>query len=378
MDGTQIPRTYDVGSSPRVVESVLDVLRSHLPASWSVDVEMETARPSGGWRPDATVAISAPDGRRTAWLLVDYRSEITPRVAADVGVRMRAYLQQNPEADGLVIAPWGSRRTRDVLRDLGIGFIDSTGNVDLALDEPALVVRVEGAAENPVSRPATPSLRGPKAWALMKTMVEVTPPYGVRDLAGAVGIDPGYTSRMLKALEEERLVFRERRGPVTAVDWRALLTQLTAAYSLLDANETSTWIARGAICDLPATMAASQLETRWAITGSLGASLIAPVAAPAMAVVYGDDPIEIIETLGLLPADSGANVVLARPYDDSAYARGWEADGASYVSVAQLAADCLTGVGRMPAEGAALIEWMGDNEDRWQAPNFDASPIPLR
>jgi len=239
-------------------------------------------------------------------------------------------------------------------------------------------VRVDGAEKNPAPRPqGSPSLRGPKAWALLKTMIEVTPPYGVRELAAAVGTDPGYTSRVLKALEEERLVFRERRGPVTEVDWPALLTQLTSTYRLLDANSTSTWVAPGVVRDLPAVLAASQLETRWAVTGSLGANLLAPVAAPAVAVVYADDPAEIAETLGLLPADVGANVILARPYDAAAYARSWNTDEVTYVSVTQLAADCLTGIGRMPAEGQALVEWMRTNEGRWRADDFDTSPNPL-
>jgi len=365
-------------SARRIIESAVQVLRAQLPSSWSVDVELQPRPPRGAWRPDAAISVEAPGGGRGARLIVGYEPEITPKIAAEVAARLRSYLSENPDGQGLVVAPWGSRRTREVLRRLGVGFMDPTGNVDLVLDEPGLVVRVDGAEQNPTPKqPASPSLRGRKAWALLKTMIEVRPPYGVRVLAAAVGTDPGYTSRVLKALEEERLVFRERRGPVTEVDWPALLTQLTSTYRLLDANSTSTWVAPGVVRDLPAVVAASQLETRWAVTGSLGANLVAPVAAPAVAVVYADDPAEIAETLGLLPADVGANVILARPYDAAAYARSWNADEVTYVSVTQLAADCLTGIGRMPAEGQALVEWMRTNEGRWRADDFDTSPNPL-
>ncbi len=365
-------------SARRIIESAFEVLRAQLPSSWSVDVEMQPRPPRGAWRPDATITVEAPGGGREARLIVGYEPEITPKIAAEVAARLRSYLSENPDGQGLVVAPWGSRRTRGVLRRLGVGFMDPTGNVDLVLDEPGLVVRVDGAEQNPAPKqPASPSLRGPKAWALLKTMIEVRPPYGVRVLAAAVGTDPGYTSRVLKVLEEERLAFRERRGPVTEVDWPGLLTQLTSTYRLLDANATSTWIAPGVVRDLPAALAASQLETRWAVTGSLGANLLAPVAAPAVAVIYADDPAEIAETLGLLPADVGANVILARPYDAAAYARSWNADEVTYVSAAQLAADCLTGIGRMPAEGQALVEWMRANEGRWRADDFAGSPNPL-
>lgn len=378
MTNTLASASNETTSARRTIESAVEGLRAQLPPSWSVDLERQPARPRGVWCPDAVVTVEAPRSRRPARLIVTYEPEITPKRAAVTAEQLRSYLSENPGTQGLVVAPWGSPRTREVLRQLGIGFVDPTGNIDLVLDEPGLVIRVEGADRNPVwKRPVSPSLRGPKAWALMKTMIEVAPPYGVRELAAAVGTDPGYTSRVLKALEEERLILRERRGPVTEVDWPALLTQITRTYSLLDANETSTWIARGTVRDLPATLAASQLETRWAVTGSLGANLVASVAAPALAVVYGDDPDEIAETLGLLPADVGANVILARPYDDAAFARSWEVDETRYVSVTQLAADCLTGIGRMPAEGEALVEWMRANEGRWRAPDFDTSPNPL-
>lgn len=330
-------------------------------------------------RADAVITVRAPGARRGARVLVEVKANVTPRLAVEAAQQLKMYLDQYGASVGLLITPWGSHRTREVLRELGIGFVDPTGNIDLVLGEPGLVVRVEGASENPEGRPASsPGLRGPKAWALIKTLIEVMPPYGIRELAAAVGTDPGYTSRVVAALEEERLVFRSRRrGPIDEVDWSGLLFQITASYGVLDSNETSTWIARTAIRALPEKLASARLETRWAVTGSLGANLVAPVAAPATAIIYADDPPEVADTLSLLPAEPGANVVLARPYDEAALARSWVNGGARFVSVTQLAADCLTGMGRMPAEGQALVEWMRANEPRWRAEAFDSSPTPL-
>jgi hypothetical protein len=364
-------RTAEADSVESLIARSVERLREWLPPSWSLTLELEPALPDVASRPDGVIALTTLSSKKPTFLVVECKSDITPRVAADAANQLRTYLSQVPDAVGVVVAPWGSRRTREVLRDSGVGFIDPTGNIDLVVEEPGLVIRVQGAEENPMGkRPTSPNLRGPKAWSLMKTLIEVRPPYGVRDLAGAVDTDPGYTSRVIGALEDERLVFRTRRGPITEVDWRGLLTQLTSTYRLLDSNTTSTWIARSSIRGLPAKLAELKPETRWAITGSLGANVLAPVAAPAMAVIYADDPSEIAETLNLLPADAGADVVLAWPYGAAAMARTWAVEGVDYVSVAQLAADCLTGMGRMPAEGEALVEWMAVDEDRWRASNF--------
>ena len=47
--------------------------------------------------------------------------------------------------------------------------------------------------------------------------------------------------------------------------------------------------------------------------------------------------------------------------------RTHDQEGVRYVAVSQEAVDCLTGTGRMPAEGEALIAWMVDNEQTWRA-----------
>ena len=97
-----------------------------------------------------------------------------------------------------------------------------------------------------------------------------------------------------------------------------------------------------------------------------------PVAAPEMAIVYTDDPERLAKAARLLPAKTGANVVLAEPYDPIVFSRCREANGVRSVSIAQAAIDCLTGPGRMPAEGEALLAWMRRNESRWRASSLSA------
>jgi hypothetical protein len=40
--------------------------------------------------------------------------------------------------------------------------------------------------------------------------------------------------------------------------------------------------------------------------------------------------------------------------------------GVTYVAPSQVVVDCLTGTGRMPAEGEALMSWMTENESSWR------------
>jgi hypothetical protein len=271
----------------------------------------------------------------------------------------------------VVVAPWLSPRTRELLVDGGVGFVDLTGNIDVRDPGSGFFLSAVGAERDPNPAPRRgPSLKGARAVALMRTLVEVTPPYTAGDLATALDLDDGYVSRALQVLADERLVERVPRGAVVGVDWEALIRRIATTYSLLDSNRTTTWIAAAGPTQLLDDLTRVR-GGRWAATGSIVASAIAPVAAPEIAVLYADDPERLAKAARLLPATIGANVIVAEPYDDIVFTRLRQTDNVSTVSVAQAVIDLLTGPGRMPAEGDALLAWMIRNEAKWRAGNLE-------
>jgi len=146
--------------------------------------------------------------------------------------------------------------------------------------------------------------------------------------------------------------------------------QWVEVYDVFRANKAQRYLAPGG-----AASALDQLRTarsRAAVTGSFAAGRLASVAAPVLLVAYVDDPGSAVDALGLIPADQGANVVLLTPFDPVAWERASVVDGLTYVAPSQAAADCLTGNGRMPAEGDALLRWMTENESLWRV---DTLPV---
>jgi len=88
-------------------------------------------------------------------------------------------------------------------------------------------------------------------------------------------------------------------------------------------------------------------------------------------VAYCDDPQAVADALGLLPADEAPNVALLKPFDAIVW-EGLITDmELSYVAPSQVVADCLTGTGRMPSEGEAVLGWMTENESRWRLSALD-------
>jgi hypothetical protein len=339
--------------TPQAIRNLLatagDRIATRLPPGWRSSVE---ARATDG----GIVRFVAPDGRQ-ADVRALVRKQLDPRGAAAI------------EAIGptIVLSNWLSPRTRTVLEESGLSYADTTGNVLVMVSEPGLAIRADGAGRDPAPRRrASTSLRGPRAWAVERTLAEVVPPYGLTELAETLEVDAGYLSRLLTGLADELLIERSPRQPIGRVDWEAMIRQITRTYSLLDDNETTSWIAPAGPEQFLRDLSSSKLR-RWAVTGSFASSRLVSVAAPEVAVVYADDPERLADTVRLRPTRTGGNVVTALPYDPIVFERTWRQDGLTFASTCQVAIDCLTGFGRMPQEGEALLDWMRRKAPKWQA-----------
>jgi hypothetical protein len=198
----------------------------------------------------------------------------------------------------------------------------------------------------------------------------------VSEIALATRLTPGYVSRLLESLDGEGLIERTKRGQVTSTDVPGLLRRWTENYDVFKTNRSQTFVAPQGPASLLQRLTN---DGDIAVTGSFAAVRLAPVAAPALLVAYARDAETTAIAFGLLPADRGANVVLLRPFDEVVWERTTVADGVSYVSPSQVAVDCLTGNGRMPSEGEALMTWMVENEADWRTPSVkDVAPVEER
>jgi hypothetical protein len=345
------------------------VLRTLLPTNWFVDIERKPAIPTDAYgitRPDAVMTIRSPDGAE-AIVVIEAKLRLNPRDVPAVVSQLRRYQEALRETSGLVIAPFLSPRARELLTEAVLSYADSTGNVRLVLDRPAVFIHTVGESSDPwaadSARPLR-SLRGPTASRVVRALCDFRPPFGVQQLAERSGTSLGSVSRVFALLESDALIVRERYGPVTDVKWADLIRRWTADYSFSKSNQTRTFLEpRG----LPALLDKLRVAPlRYTVTGSLAAAQVAPIAAPRLASIYVDDAVEAAERLRLRPANGSANVILAEPFDPVVYDRTRETAGLRYAAPSQIAADLLTGPGRGPAEGDELIRWMGEHEDDWR------------
>jgi DNA-binding transcriptional ArsR family regulator len=364
----------NTGEADQMAEAALAWLRDRLPQGWEVGHTSRAEFPRSDGRVGTAIDVKGPGGTFTT-MVVEVKRVFGPRdvnqILGGVARTLRTLASHIPI---LVVAPWLSRRSQELLSEQGLNYLDLTGNALIRLDNPAVYLQAQGSVKdpNPPQR-SKARVQGPKAGRLIRLLVDVRPPYGVRDLASAAQLTPGYVSRLLDALDDEALVERSKRGRVESVDIGRLVSRWVEAYDVFRANKAQRYLAPAG-----AARALDQLQpvgSRVAVTGSFAARRLAPVAVPALLAAYVDDVRAVAEALGLIPADHGANVALLTPFDPVVWERVSVVDGLTYVAPSQAAADCLTGNGRMPAEGEALLQWMTADESLWRLDKLKAGGI---
>lgn len=363
-----------------LIDGAISLLRSVLPAGWQV--ERQALPPAEGTADDALLVLRI-SRQNDVQVLVEAHRTFAPRdVDSVLGRRLAGIRPVTGAVPVLVVAPWLSERSRRRLTEAGLNYLDLSGNIRVVTTRPAIFIERTSTSGPPRAQRSAPALRGPKAGRVVRLLADVAPPYGVLELAAAGGVTPGYMSRLVDMLDREALLERARRGAVTSVDWAELLRRRAESYSVLETNAVRRYVcANGATFALEAARDL-QLRSVW-LTGSFAAEQIVRVAAPTLLLLYAISGIEeLVSVAGMLPADEGANVMILSPYDSvvtecpSRWLTAPRPPIVPVVACTQLALDCLTGPGRMPAEGEALLTWMAENENRWRLGSLAELPEP--
>ncbi|MCO5994956.1 hypothetical protein [Actinoallomurus rhizosphaericola] len=363
----------------RGVEALGDLLGP----TWDVRVVStpQEAAGAGGRRLDALLEVHPEGGSVFAQLLIDLKSQVTPKVIEQQLLpKLDLVRQVTPHTHLVVMAPWLSPRSQEILRDRGIGYLDLTGNVFLRIPRPAIVISTEGDRRAPRSeqpRSGKPTLAGPKAGRLVRLLADIAPPYRAGEVAAAARLSLPYVSRLLDALEEQLLIRREGRV-IVDVDWVGLLRLRAGHLSLLRHNSYVGMLSPNGTRHLMMRLRDRERagrEPRVTLTGSYAAHAIAPLAVGGQVMLYVSADLDSTDTvaddLGLLRVDEGADVLLLRAYDEVVFERNRDVDGIRQVALSQLVLDCLSGPGRMPAEGEAVLNYMAEDERIWRASGIE-------
>lgn len=354
-----------------MIRSVETSLRKELPSLWSAQVRSEpSAASEAGGRPKVSIVITTPGSAE-----VVFAAEVSTfgRGSAIDAANLGSLLRDVLGMPTVLITDFANPALRAACIRAGIGFADTTGWLRLVSDTPPLLINSQGAARSePTSRQArTTRLNGPASARVIRRLLEVQMPIGVRELAAEAEVSPGTVAKILPTLAQDGALERAETGAVELVRRRLLLSRWVADYSFAASNREVRWYLAPRGLDHVLPLISQQNEVT--ATGSLALreylpAGTVPVTPLTIAAFYTADPKIIATRIGLVNAAPGtANVALARPADETLLSLGTRKGRPGLVPVSQALADLLTMPGRAREEAEQLIDYLATTDPAWRA-----------
>ena len=111
----------------------------------------------------------------------------------------------------LIVVPYMGRSGMDLCKEHGVSWIDLSGNAHIKA--PGLLIHIEGRPNKfkKAGRPA--NVFAPKGARIVRQLlIDPKLSHNQRELSQITGLDEGYTSRVVRRLEELNLIDRDDKG----------------------------------------------------------------------------------------------------------------------------------------------------------------------
>ncbi|MBB4660859.1 hypothetical protein [Conexibacter arvalis] len=246
-----------------------------------------------------------------------------PGAIDDAATQLREVMESaDPIADVAVVVPYMTRAGMQTARERGLDWIDLAGNAQLFGEHYYVHVRGRPDVMRPRGRPSSPF--APKSSRVSRALLlDPSRWWRQSDLAASTGLDDSLVSRVVRRLDEERLLERDGRR-LRPRDPDLLLDAWDDDYDFAQHE-----IVPGHLSG-SSTALTEQLHVRLhdvgiehAFTGLPAAWLIDEYARFRLCSVYvHGDPHSAADAIGLRQNERGANVQLVAPNDEGVFAGG--------------------------------------------------------
>lgn len=242
----------------------------------------------------------------------------------------------------LLVVPFMGETGRRFCDEHGIAWVDLSGNAHIK--GPGLLIHVEG-RPNRFKKPGRPpNIFAPKSSRIARRfLIEPYRGFTQRELSRRTGLDEGYTSRIIRRLEETRLIVRDDQGRLKPYDPHQLLDAWHEAYDFTKHHLIKGHIAARSGHELLEKIAPvlSQNGIEHAFTGLAGAWLYTQFAVFRIVTFYLKElPTEkMLAALHFRKDEVGANTWLVVPDDEGVFHGAAERDKIACVHPVQLYLD---------------------------------------
>ena len=253
-----------------------------------------------------------------------------------------------------------SERTRKLLKERDIGYMDLTGNIFLKFDD----VWMDRSAPESFKRErrALKQIIAPKATRVLRTLLtRPNEEMKITDLARLCSMSPGGIYWVVRLLEEKGYVERDSNKRVILIRPDELLDDWAKSWDI----RKNSWTTYFSFEKNPEALMRKIAEfgnnrkLDYAFTLMAGSSLVAPFVRFQDVWMYSDsDEKEWIEGLDLRPVTTGGNLMIIKPYDGGVFMDAQSIKDINVVSNIQLYVDLYNYAARGREQAEFLKERM--------------------
>lgn len=297
--------------------------------------------------------IELGNRQRNFKVVIEAKASGEPAILRRSAAWLKNMLAQTKCDYGILVAPYVSDEGALICHDMGIGFVDLSGNCLLNLE--GLYVERTGFANKFKKPREIQSLFSPKSSRVVRCLLsDPTKTWTLKALSSETGVSIGLIHRIATALEHN--LFAEKRpGGFQLEDPARLLEAWREEYQRRP-RKWERYVMRTASveeCIEKLKAAALQKGVRYALSGPSGASLVAAYLNPNLLHVYVDTlKSEFLEELNVYPIMSEGNFLIRVVEQENEFIGSREVKGAYVVSDLQLYLDlwAMGGRGQEAAE----------------------------
>lgn len=305
----------------------------------------------GAYRPDFVLLVS--HAQKKFQVIGEVKSTGEPSILRRSGAWLKDLLTKTKHDYAVIIAPFISREGAEICSELGVGFIDLSGNCLLSLD--GLYVERTG-HPNKFKKPREiQSLFSPKSSRVIRCLLsDPERSWTLKGLASETGVSIGLIHRIATALENDLFAKKELRA-FKLEDPARLLEAWREEYHR-KAPKWARYVVRvGTIEELVTELktAAVRHGVRYALSGPSGASFVFSYITPAVVHFYVDVlKQEFLEELKVNQVPSEGNLLIRVVEQENEFIGSREVKGVYVVSDLQLYLDlwAMGGRGQEAAE----------------------------
>ena len=301
--------------------------------------------------PDFSIAVKF--GQRKLKALLEVRPSGEPSVLRRSAAWLKDRVTKMKHDYALIVAPFISKEGAEICRDLGVGFIDLSGNCLLSLE--GLYIERTG-YPNKFKRPReVQSLFSPKSSRVIRCLLsDPSRTWTLKGLAVETGVSIGLIHRIATGLESNLFAKKDLRA-FKLEDPARLLEAWREEYFRRAPKWARYALRVGSIEEAVTKLKAAALHhgVRYALSGPAGASLIFSYVTPTMVHFYVDVlRQEFLDELKVDPVPSEGNLLIRVVEQENEFIGSREMKGVYVVSDLQLYLDlwAMGGRGQEAAE----------------------------